>query len=163
MGPPIQSVNGRSNKFSPYIPGMPKKHLEGDSFGGRVRTLRKARGWTQQDLAKKTKGAVGQSSISDIESGVTKVSEVKAVTILGLANAFGVNPAFLRNGKDSPVAPESVTPEEAELLALYRELKEVNTDMLDEVVSHFRKVLTACKAQAKARPSKTTPFRETVR
>ena len=160
IGAPIAEVNGHSDNKFPYIPGMPKKHREGDSFGGRVYALRKARAWTQQELAKKAK--VGQSSLSDIETGTTKVKEVKAETIKGLANAFGVNPAFLLTGKDSPVVPENLTPEESEVVALHRELHQLDPAMLEEVVSHFRRVVAARKKALKARPTKTTPFRETV-
>ncbi len=53
------------------------------AFGVLVRTARKTRGWTQVQLAKKSK--VSQATISGIESGVREPSEA---TIAALTKAL---------------------------------------------------------------------------
>lgn len=57
----------------------------------RVRELRKARGWTQVDLAHRA--GVNQGTISRIEAGVTRGIDLD--TLEKLARAFGVSPARL--------------------------------------------------------------------
>lgn len=63
-----------------------------------LRTLRIKRGWTQKDLAKKTKPHVAQNTISKLERlGHIRVSHWTAVA---LAAALDVDPATLRFGVD---------------------------------------------------------------
>ena len=56
-----------------------------EHFGRNVRAARRAKGWTQEDLAAETGLAVVQ--VSRIERGVR---EVRLTTILRLLSAFGV-------------------------------------------------------------------------
>jgi HTH-type transcriptional regulator / antitoxin HipB len=57
------------------------------TFGSNVRAARKARSWTQEDLAAKTGLAVVQ--ISRIERGVR---EVRLTTVLRLSRALDASP-----------------------------------------------------------------------
>jgi transcriptional regulator with XRE-family HTH domain len=56
-----------------------------ETFGTNVREARKARGWTQEDLAHETGLAVVQ--VSRIERGKR---EIRLTTLLRLVDAFGV-------------------------------------------------------------------------
>ncbi len=60
-------------------------------MGDRVRQVRKERGWTQKDLAKRAK--VPQSSVSNLETGGHKGSP----DIVEIATALGVSVYWLRN------------------------------------------------------------------
>lgn len=62
-------------------------------FGENVRAARRAKGWTQEDLAARTGLAVVQ--VSRIERGVR---EVRLTTILRLATALSTTPNELLNG-----------------------------------------------------------------
>ena len=59
-------------------------------FGGLVRQLRDARGWTQEKLAREADITV--TSVSNVERGATKPS---AETVEKLAAAFGLDPSDL--------------------------------------------------------------------
>lgn len=63
------------------------------SFGENVRAARKAKGWTQEDLAHKSGLAVVQ--ISRIERGVR---EVRITTLLRLLKALDASPDLLLDG-----------------------------------------------------------------
>lgn len=90
------------------------------SFGNRVRGLRVTKGLSQTQLAKLA--GIKQSSLSHIETGETSIENVKAPTLAALAKALETNPGYLQTGQATPVAPEVVSVEEAELLAIYRQL-----------------------------------------
>jgi transcriptional regulator with XRE-family HTH domain len=62
-------------------------------FGENVRTARKARGWTQEELAEKTGLAAVQ--VSRIERGVR---EVRITTLLRLLKALELPPETLLRG-----------------------------------------------------------------
>ncbi|HKS22177.1 MAG TPA: helix-turn-helix domain-containing protein [Thermoanaerobaculia bacterium] len=59
-------------------------------FGGLVRQLRDARGWTQEKLAREADITV--TSVSNVERGATKPS---AETVEKIAAAFGLRPSEL--------------------------------------------------------------------
>jgi transcriptional regulator with XRE-family HTH domain len=59
-------------------------------FGGLVRQLRDARGWTQEKLAREADITV--TSVSNVERGATKPS---AETVEKIAAAFGLRPGEL--------------------------------------------------------------------
>lgn len=63
-------------------------------FGLRVKKLRKALDWTQQELADKT--GIGQSTIGQIESGRNK--SIKPDKLLKLAEALNTTTEYLVNG-----------------------------------------------------------------
>ena len=74
----------RKNDFKP---ARKRIHL---STGEVVRMLRELKGWTQAELARKTK--LHATNISMIESGKVEVGKQRA---LALAKAFGVHPALI--------------------------------------------------------------------
>lgn len=87
-------------------------------MGKRVRALRKARGLTQVQLAKRA--GVTQSAISDIERGDT--TEMMGPTLSALCAALGTNPPWLLDGKGTPAAAIHADIDEGELLAVFRAL-----------------------------------------
>lgn len=67
------------------------------SIGVTIRALRKAKQWTQEDLAKRVN--VSRGRIGQIETDPT--TEVKAETLLSLAKALGCEPSQLKSGLES--------------------------------------------------------------
>lgn len=63
------------------------------ALGDRVRQVRKERGWTQTELAKRAK--IPQSSVSNLETG----GHAGSPNIVEVALALGVSVYWLRNGK----------------------------------------------------------------
>lgn len=144
MGAPILVVNGHSDMPDDYPSDVTKS-----AFGERVRGLRVALGLTQVALAQKAR--INQSTLSDIESGVSQPHKVRAETLRNLAKALETNPNFLVTGADTPVAPQILTIEEAELVALYRELTKVGRG--SALLGAARGMLeTATDKPMKARP-----------
>ncbi|WP_299202506.1 LexA family transcriptional regulator [uncultured Amphritea sp.] len=64
------------------------------SIGENVRTLRKEKGWTQEELARRI--SISRGRIAQIEKD--SHADVKADTLLSLAKAFGCSPNDLKNG-----------------------------------------------------------------
>jgi len=64
-----------------------------ERFGENVRAARKARGWTQEDLAHRSGLATVQ--VSRIERGVR---EIRLTTLLRLVDAFDGSPDLLLKG-----------------------------------------------------------------
>lgn len=65
----------------------------------RVRELRMAQGWTQEELAERA-GGMRIATISALENG--RVGRVELNVIERLAAAFGVEPGFLLVREDAP-------------------------------------------------------------
>lgn len=83
-----------------------------ERLGQRIRSAREQKGWTQADLGRAL--SLQQSSVSDIEKGVTKVG---VFDLLRIAEALGRHPAYFVPEVAGPAATD-----EEELLALYRSL-----------------------------------------
>jgi transcriptional regulator with XRE-family HTH domain len=66
------------------------------SIGDRVRRLRFYRGWSQQELARRT--GLSPGHISDIENGVRK--NIQARTVKKLAKGLGADIAELLDGNE---------------------------------------------------------------
>jgi transcriptional regulator with XRE-family HTH domain len=62
-------------------------------FGENVRVARKARGWTQEDLAHET--GLASVQVSRIERGVR---EIRLTTLLRLVVALDISPELLLDG-----------------------------------------------------------------
>lgn len=85
----------------------------------RIWELRMARGFArQEDLAEAA--GVAQSSISDIERGVTTAPNVKASTLAGISRALNTTWEYLLEG--AHVDPEREQ-QEAELVSIYRQIQ----------------------------------------
>lgn len=69
---------------------IPMPPQQPSDFGGLVRQLRDARGWTQEKLAREADLTV--TSVSNVERGATKPS---AETVEKIAAAFGLRPSEL--------------------------------------------------------------------
>lgn len=73
-----------------------------ETMGQRIRRLRQARGWTQEELAQRT--GVTLSAVSQWELDATK--NVKLVPFLALAKTLDTDPYYLVFGPDrGPSAP----------------------------------------------------------
>lgn len=83
----------------------------------RIRQLRKAKKWSQERLA--TKSKLTQATISFIESGRTK--KLEGDTLMQLAAALGEDPEYIRTGRRPARAPEDST-QENEVLELFRKM-----------------------------------------
>ena len=117
------------------------------NLGGRIKTLRKALGLTQVQLAKTA--AITQGSLSSIEQSDTK--ELKAGTILALAKALGTSPEWLKTGEGPPTEAERPTPDESEALHLFRALP---PERRAEWLRHGRFLLS----ESTGKPSRAAPF-----
>lgn len=95
-------------------------------FANNLRSLRRAKGWTQADLA--AESGVSLRAISDMESGTRLPRRSNAQAI---SAALGVSPDDLFKAPDEkpPAAPEvlqkiealiQLSPNEAELLRMFR-------------------------------------------
>lgn len=93
-----------------------------------IKSLRIARGWSQQFLADKT-GYKDRSSIAKIESGKVDLSRSK---IAEFAKLFDVTPAFLLGCVEKTAVPkdDGLSPLEAQLMELIRRLTDDQKRML---------------------------------
>lgn len=115
------------------------------SVGGRIRELRKERGWNQRDLA--AQANVTQTRLSKYENGT---HQVPLGTLMRIASAFALPvDALLPDTGDMPRDPR-----DAELLARLRSLvslgpeeKAVACSLLDTVLA-MRKIRQAWRGRA---------------
>lgn len=68
------------------------------TMGQRIKELRLQKGWTQEELGNKL--GLQKSAIAKYENG--RVSNLKASTILRMAEAFNVMPSYLMGWDDAP-------------------------------------------------------------
>lgn len=113
----------------------------------RIRTARKAAGLSQSEVARKL--GVQPSAVNHMESGRTK--SLKADTILRLAQTIGVSAYWLETGEGSPSPDNRLTPDETEVLDLYRSLTEQNRE------AWLKVGVTLAEAQV-SKPSISRPF-----
>ncbi len=88
------------------------------TLGQRIKTLRKALGLSQEQLAERI--GIHQGSLSELERGRTKKGFGE--TIVKLATALHTNPEWLVTGKGSPTPSVQNDVDESEVLAIYRAL-----------------------------------------
>jgi len=69
-----------------------------ETMGDRIRTLRHAKGWTQQQLGDR----VGVSKVAVYQWEVGTTSDIKLKTFLKLVEELGTNPQYLLFGPDAP-------------------------------------------------------------
>lgn len=98
--------------------------------GGRVRDLRKDRGWTQKDLERES--GVAQSTLSRIERGGSHGSY--AATLRALARAFGCTEAYLTGDAEAPGAELRVVRDggDAPTIGARPEAAEIARELADE-------------------------------
>lgn len=125
------------------------------TMGTRARALRKSLDMTQKEVA--FKAGISQPSYSVIESGETKVEEVKATTIVMLARALRTSPDYLLGLTPSPISASALSLAESELLALFGRMSKA---VRDSWLSCLR-VIVAEMANGKA--SVVDPFPSTKR
>jgi transcriptional regulator with XRE-family HTH domain len=82
-----------------------------ETLGQRIKSLRKAKGYSQQKLMKLV--GIGQASISKLETN--KSAMALGSTIAKMAEALGVSPEFLLTGQ-----VKSAVGTEKEVLTIYR-------------------------------------------
>lgn len=79
-----------------------------DTMGDRIRMLREARGWTQDQVAAAltTRGAkISGNAISQWERGITE--NIKLKTFLALVEEFGTTADYLVHGPSDPNGRDS--------------------------------------------------------
>lgn len=103
------------------------------TFGERVRIKRKEIGMTQLELAERL-GYKDRSSVARIESGER---DVPRPTIIALANALGVTPAYLMVWEDEKSAPtvEDGRSKEKEIEKMLRNLSDSELDKVSEFIA----------------------------
>lgn len=98
--------------------------------GARVRDLRKARGWTQIDLAKAS--GVSQSALSRIERGDSEGSYTK--TSRALAKALGCSEAYLAGESSEPAGELRMVPADdaAPVLGAHPDAEALAAEVVEE-------------------------------
>jgi transcriptional regulator with XRE-family HTH domain len=122
------SVNGPDN------PGMPR------DVGVRLRTARKLRGMTQQQLAKDS--GVSQATISDLETGESK--SPTGTNLVSLAQSLEVSPEWLADGKGDMERLEDPLPVEAVRMA--REWLKLSPEARTDVAKLIHTMVRASSA-----------------
>lgn len=133
--------------------GTPIAHRDNfpavSSLGERIRALRKTKGLSQVRLAQLA--GIKQPSLSELETGESKVAA--GDTLVRLAAALECNPDWLATGKGSPVvALLDISPDENELLAIWRSLSEQNQELLMHLAHKM------VEGQPSPKPSRSRPF-----
>ena len=114
------------------------------TIGDNIQQMRKALGWTQEDLAKRM-GYKSKSTINKIELGINDIPQNK---IVKFAKVLGTTPANLM-GWDDPselnlqlfASPEpELTEGEQKWLDLYRQFSEESRELLTNVFDDFGKL-----------------------
>lgn len=110
--------------------------------GEKIRMLRKAKGWTQEDLGDRI--GVQKAAINKYETGL--VVNLKRDTIQNLARALGCSPVYLLDDIDGvtpyddyvqriiQLDPGSLTMDERDLLIRYRDLSSDGKEYLAQQI-----------------------------
>ncbi len=88
---------------------------ESNSVGGRIRTARQARGWTQSDLAQAVR--VSRSAVAQWETD--RAGQLRE-HLSDVAEVLGLTVEALLHGRASQVSEQELTGNELALLRLYR-------------------------------------------
>lgn len=103
-------------------------------IGSRIASLRKLRGFTQDELARAV-GYTSRSSINKIEKGLVDIPQSKLTEI---ADTLQTTPAYLMGWEDTPInnSPTEAQLSEGEmkLIELFRQLPEESQRMYLEVL-----------------------------
>ena len=116
-------------------------------FGEAVRTLRRARGWSQEDLARKMTDAgypMHQTTLAKLESGVRPTSVDELVALGALLN---VDPRDLIRVPADQGAEREVGEAMLALQEVTAEMEEINREM--EALARRREALTPVQAERK--------------
>jgi len=107
---------------------LSKRKRRMSNIGERIRGLRKTRGYTQVELAKRAGLTQGQVSKYD------RYADAPADALLKIAEALETSIEFLIGRTDDPQPPLRLTPEERALLEpLLRRLRERGSVTFDEI------------------------------
>ena len=108
------------------------------TFGQRIKSLRNAKGWTQQQLADKI--GIKRASLTQWETGDTE--SVRDENLVAAAKVLEVAPEYLLTGKNPPPAPieelngawPKLTPSQKAMLAEQAvRFAEQNQEILDNL------------------------------
>lgn len=117
------------------------------TVGKRIAAGRKARGWSQQQLADKIK--VGRSTVANWE---TDKIIPEAPSLLTMADELNVNAKWLLMLDDSPTPYASIDPDEALLLNAFRNLSEASREALRGYLGYL------ASQQSSEAPTSSRPF-----
>jgi transcriptional regulator with XRE-family HTH domain len=95
---------------------MPEHPSGQSSVGHRIRSIRRERGWTQDDLANSV--GVSRSAVAQWETD--RAGQIRD-NLSRIARVLGVSTEFLLNGSTAPPDARSFSGDELALLRLYRE------------------------------------------
>lgn len=112
--------------------------MNNETTGERVKRLRDARGWTQQQLA--DKAGVAQSTINGVEKGGR---QKMPSSLIEISHALGVDAYWLKTGRGHRLGGESITPDEQTLLDGFRLLGE---EMREAWLDQARKKIAQAEA-----------------
>ena len=90
------------------------------TMGLRCKALRTSLKMTQKEVA--LKASISQPSYSVIESGDTKVNEVKATTVLALAKTLRTSPDYLLGLTSDPAAIVNLTAQQNDVLSMFGQM-----------------------------------------
>ena len=114
-------------------------------FGETVRTLRRARGWSQEDLARKMTDAghpMHQTTLAKLESGIRPTSVDELVALGALLN---VNPRDLIRVPSEQGAEREVDEAMLALQEVTAEMEEIDREM--EALARRREALTPVRTE----------------
>lgn len=107
-------------------------------IGRRIREVRRERGLTLEELAKKTR-TLSFSRISNYEQGYRKASED---AIRELSEALGADPAYFACYTDTPGSESNLSEDEQKLLEKYRQTDERGRKQIHHVAESQPSYLT---------------------
>jgi transcriptional regulator with XRE-family HTH domain len=114
---------------------MPDNQTTHPTVGHRIRSIRRERGWTQDDLARSV--GVSRSAVAQWETD--RAGQIRD-NLGRIARALGVSAEFLLNGNTTPPGERSLTGDEMALLRLYRECPPEDQQILLRTARRFARV-----------------------
>ena len=118
-----------------------------DTMGNRIRGLRKARGLSQVELAKKI--GISQGSLSDLENNVTKSGY--GSTITALCSFLETNAKWLETGKGHPGPQQILEIDQLEIVQIWMELPQSLRETMLNQARELRRLVPRI-------PSRKDPF-----
>lgn len=129
-----------TTSYRPSVIGIPHNSGMPKDVGVRLRTARKLRGMTQQELAKHSR--VSQATISDLETGESK--SPTGTNLVSLAQSLDVSPDWLAEGKGDMERMDDPLPIEAVRMA--REWLRLSPEARTNVAKLIHTMVTASSA-----------------
>lgn len=124
---PVYTSAGRQSSDLP--PRLPTRYVSGMSFGDRVKQRRKARGWSQERLARELN--VSKNTVTRWEGGHTDAPS--GGNLDALAQALGTTSDWLLHGTRKASAGAANPPHWQDFLDRYEHLAEFSEEQLEDI------------------------------